>query len=103
MSDTLLANCLICGQVVETAAQGEHLRTIHSSPDGGFPFFLDGRLCHSDVPSMLVAEVKARFGSTPTYQLYQQLSPDEDVFISDGRAVDLTQCPHFFAIPPATF
>lgn len=96
-----LSNCLICGLAVEKSAQAEHLRTVHPSPEGGFPFFLDGRLCHSDEPSMLVVDVKSRYGSTTTYHLYQQLSPDEDVFLSDGQAVDLTQCPHFFAIPPA--
>jgi hypothetical protein len=104
MSDDL-AICIVCHAAVPEAQQAEHLASAHPAPKAGFVFHFDARRYHTYKPSMMVTELLLLVGATPMYPLFQKrLSGNgDDVFIPQGCAVDMTQDPWFYAIPPATF
>ena len=72
-----------------------------------FHFFVDAKRYETDKSSITGAEVKAKAGVTPTYQLFLEEEGDQpDRAISDGEAVELERgekTRHFYAVPPATF
>lgn len=97
------ADCVLCGENVPLYDQADHLRVRHPAPDPkGFRFFLDGREYWSQKPSMLVAELIAMTGASPSYSFEGERN-GERVPFAHGNAVDLTQEPHFFTVPPATY
>lgn len=100
------AACLICGLQVNNNDQAEHLRTIHAAPKGGFEFHFDGRQYFTAQPSMLVGELLALVGRGAVDHVFMERDnvPDgERIYLGQGRAVDLTQRPHFFVALPATY
>jgi len=70
-----------------------------------YEFFVDAQKYDTNSPTLTGAEIKAKAGITPTYQLYEEEegeTPDKP--ISDGEAVNLRgKIKHFYAVPPATF
>ena len=102
MTDTI---CIVCHAEVPESQQAAHLASAHPAPEGGFVFHMDARPYRTDRPSMTVTELLLLVGATPTYPLFQKgtRSNGDDVFIPQGCAVDLTQDPWFYAVPPATY
>lgn len=105
MTDTV---CIVCRAEVPKSKQAEHLSSAHPTPDGGFAFHFDARPYRTLKPSMMVTELLTLVGATVTYPLFQKRRHWSgrdvgDAFIPQGCAVDLTQDPWFYAIPPATF
>lgn len=97
------ANCKLCGESVPLYDQSDHLRFKHPAPAGGFRFWYEGRPFFTDKPSMLVHELLTLVDGSTTYQFYMEVSGGEGVPLSHGNAVDLTQEPHFYSVPPATY
>jgi hypothetical protein len=94
------AICAVCGKAVAAPDQEEHLRTNHFGPHY---FWLDGMRYRSTEPSMRMAEIKALTKCAAIYQVYQKDKHGGDnIARDDGDSIDLTQEPHFFAVPPAT-
>jgi hypothetical protein len=94
--------CAICREDVDLVEAESHLAMRHPAPTGGFLFFHDARPFRTEHPSMLVWELKRFVRATNMYPLYQQHAGG-DVGLNDGQAVDLTQEPRFYSLPPATY
>jgi hypothetical protein len=94
------ADCTICGENVPLYDQADHLRFKHPGP---FKFWYEGRPFTTDTPSMTVAELLKLVNGVSTYYFYMEVPGREDVPLSHHNAVDLTQEPHFYSIPPATY
>lgn len=96
--------CAVCGTTVPFGQQSEHLAAAHPPPLEGWPFWFDGRPYRSDVPSMIVAELLVKVGASTIYRTKQIVGTGDarrEFDVSHDQAVDLTQQPQFFAIPPA--
>ena len=94
------AQCLICNELVEEAAQASHLAAAHPAPAGGFRFYVDEKPYFTDKPSMLVADVKKAHGE-PEWPLFEERNGERYHF-ADAEAVDLTREPRFYIDLPAT-
>jgi Multiubiquitin len=72
-----------------------------------YHFYVDAKRYETDKSSLTGAEIKAKAGVTPTYQLFLEEEGDKpDKPISDAEAVVLKEgeeTRHFYAVPPATF
>jgi hypothetical protein len=93
------AACRVCGEQVEPGDQAHHLRSAHP---GAHVFFHDMREYSTDRPSMTVAEIKEMVLCSPSYQFYEERD-ENNIAFSDGEAVPLTDRPHFYSVPPATY
>lgn len=95
------ANCAVCGETVAIYDQADHLRLRHPTPTSGFKFWLNGRMHATEKPSMLVRELIA---ATDSQVIASYLFEDDaGKQYAHDNAVDLTQEPHFFMLPPATY
>lgn len=103
MSNDQVLRCACCGYVTSLVEnQARHLREAHAPPAGGFPFYHDGQRYTSLIPSMLVGDVLRMVQGQVMYQFYQEVA-GEMCPLAHGNAVDLTNSPHFFSVPPATY
>lgn len=94
--------CRVCMEDVNEGAETEHLVAAHPAPEGGFVFFYEGKPFTTPKPSMLVGELLTLVQGNAMYQFYEER--EGEMFpLSHGNAVDVTRCPHFFVVPPATF
>lgn len=98
-----MAKCIICLENVDPCSQATHLRTKHATPSEGFRFWLDGRPCFADKPSMLAGDLLKAFDGDIFGHFYQDLGNGPFGHpIGHGQAVDLTSEPHFYVLLPAT-
>jgi hypothetical protein len=68
-------------------------------------FYVDAKRYDTESTALTGAEIKAKAGVRPDYQLFLEEEGDTpDKAISDGESVNLEHKPkHFYAVPPATF
>jgi len=92
--------CLVCKRTVAQGYEEEHLEANHLGPHY---FWFNAQRYMTMQPSMQVARLIALVDTTPSYQLYLESKDNSpDIALGHGEAVDLTQEPHFYAVPPAT-
>lgn len=96
------ANCVVCGESVPLYDQADHLRLKHPAPSGGFRFWYDERPYLTDKRSMPVGDLLKLVDGSPTYYFYMEVRGGKDVPLHHGDAVDLTQEPRFYCVPPAS-
>lgn len=97
------AICKICHEEVPASEQETHLAQEHPPKDSrGFRFYVDGAEHFAEKPSMLIAQLKQLVGGGFGYRTIVNYngSPD-DHHLSDGEAIDLTNSPMVFFVPPA--
>jgi len=72
-----------------------------------YHFFVDAKEYTTDQSSLTGAEIKAKAGVAPNYQLFEEEPGDKpDRAISDGEGIHFDhghKPKHFYAVPPATF
>lgn len=68
-----------------------------------YDFWFNMRRFTSEKPRATIAELKAMANATPNYDTYKDMfGKGRDVAFGEGEAVDLTEEPHFYTVPPAT-
>lgn len=99
------AACLMCGEKVVESLQASHLAERHPPTEGfGYRLHIDAILYYSPVPSMTILELKHLYKCEPTYSTMVEYEPNsEPHYLSDGNAIDLTNDPWVYFVPPATF
>lgn len=90
--------CVVCGKVVIETDIQEHLSAAHLGPHY---FWFNAKKYRTMEPSMKIIEIVKMVDASTIYQVYEDRDGHEIPW-SHGASVDLTQEPHFFALPPAT-
>jgi len=95
------ARCAVCGAMVRTEDQAEHLSSQHAGP---YYFWLNGKLHKAPSPSMTAGQIKDRYNIVRSYQLSEWRAdlPLGRIDYNDGQSIDLTHKPDLHALPPAT-
>jgi hypothetical protein len=93
-----MRQCIVCKREVPQGYERDHLQANHLGPH---TFWFDAKQFTVMEPSMTIAELKKLANTNAGYQFYEEREGG-DVPWSDGQSVDLTQRPHFYAVPPAT-
>jgi len=94
-----MRQCAVCKREVPQGYEQDHLRANHLGPH---EWWFNGQKFCTMAPSMTVIEIKALADSSSGYHFFQEREGAPAIYYSDGESVDLTQRPHFFAVPPAT-
>lgn len=90
--------CIVCKRFVPQGYEQDHLRANHLGPH---VWWFNARKFQTAEPSMTVGEIKKLANESYSYQFYEERE-GEQTYYGDSEAVDLTQRPHFYAVPPAT-
>lgn len=90
--------CIVCNRFVPQGYEQDHLRANHLGPH---VWWFNAQQFQTMEPSMTAAEIKRLADTSSGYQFFEERD-GKCTYYSDGQAVDLTNRPHFFAVPPAT-
>ena len=93
-----MRTCIVCKREVPQGYEQDHLRANHLGPH---EFWFNMRKYQTMEPSMQAFEIKKLADASAGYQIFEERG-DKQIYYGDSESVDLTQGPHFFAVPPAT-
>ena len=93
-----MRQCIVCKREVPQGYERDHLQANHLGPH---VWWFNAKQFQTMEPSMPVAEIKRMGDCNSGYQFFEERD-GEDIYYSDSQSVDLTNRPHFHAIPPAT-
>lgn len=98
----MAAYCAVCGKLVATTDQQEHLATNHLGPHY---FWFDAKKYRTMEPSLPIDKILEIVGGNLSgYQVFlESKDGTPDVGCPSGTTIDLTREPSLFAVPPATF
>lgn len=94
-----LRQCIVCKREVPEGYESEHLSANHFGPH---IFWFNMRQHQTMEPSMTMGDVVKMVDGNTRYHVFEEREGG-DIPWGHGVAVDLTNTPRFYTVPPATY